>query len=209
MSELFDSHDSSNPAYYSPSQTALLLLDFHNIVVEKFGGPAAPAALDTAARLRTWAKSCGIVVIHALIDTNASPPPTAKGAERLTRIVATMKDRDGEEAPVLLKDTGSSDHTFRRTPGYISALKSPGLLDFLRRSGIKSLVLAGLSTSGCLLRTAIPATEEDFVVTVVSDGCADPVDGSHDFLIEKILPSRAHVLTASQLVDGYGNRVDA
>ncbi|KAG9836549.1 hypothetical protein KCU68_g10773, partial [Aureobasidium melanogenum] len=138
-----------------------------------------------------------------------SPPPTAKGAERLTRIVATMKDRDGEEAPVLLKDTGSSDHTFRRTPGYISALKSPGLLDFLRRSGIKSLVLAGLSTSGCLLRTAIPATEEDFVVTVVSDGCADPVDGNHDFLIEKILPSRAHVLTASQLVDGYGNRVDA
>jgi nicotinamidase-related amidase len=209
MSELFDSHDPSNPAYYRPSQTALLLLDFHNILVEKFGGPAAPAALDTAARLRTWAKSCGMVVIHALIDTNASPPPTAKGAERLTRIVATMKDRDGEEAPVLLQDTDSNDHTFRRTPGYISALQSPGLLDFLRRSGIKSLIMAGLSTSGCVLRTAVPATEEDFVVTVVSDACADPVDGNHDFLIERILLSRAHVLTASQVLDGYTNPTNA
>ncbi|KAG9942167.1 hypothetical protein KCU85_g9306, partial [Aureobasidium melanogenum] len=209
MPDLFDSHDPSDPAYYSPSQTALLLLDFHNVVVEKLGGAAAPAALNTAAQLRTWAKSRGIVVIHALIDTNASPPPTAKGAERLTRIVATMQNRDGEEAPVLLQDTDSGDHTFRRIPGYVSALQSPGLLDFLRQSGIKSLVLAGLSTSGCLLRTAIPATEEDFVVTVVSDGCADPVDGNHDFLMEKILPSRAHILTSSQLIYGYANMPNA
>lgn len=200
MSEFFESQDPSNPGFYGPSQTALLLLDFHNLLVNKLGGPAAAAALDTAARLRSWAKSRGILVIHALIDTNASPPPTAKGAERLTKIIATMKGRDGEEASVLLQDADTNDYTFSRTPGYVSALQSPGLLDFLRDKGIKSLIMTGLSTSGCVLRTAIPATEADFVVTVISDACADPVKGNHGFLIEKILPSRAHVLTASQVL---------
>lgn len=96
-----------------------------------------------------------------------------------------------------------------QTPGYVSALQSPGLLDFLRRSDIKSFIIAGLSTSGCVLRTAVPATEGDFVVTVVSDACADSVDGNHDFLIEKILLFRAHVLTASQMLDGYTNTPNA
>ncbi|KAK5999323.1 hypothetical protein QM012_005598 [Aureobasidium pullulans] len=209
MSQLFDPHDPSNPAYYGPSQTAVLLLDFHNLMVEKLGGPAAHAALDTAARLRIWARSSGIVVIHALIDPDASPPPTAKGAERLARIVATMKDRDGEETSALLQNTDSNDHTFSRTPGYVSALQSPGLMDFLLRRGIKSLILAGLSTSGCVLRTAVPATEADFIVTIVSDACADPVDGNHDFLIQKILPSRAYVLTLSDLLNEYGARDNA
>lgn len=209
MSKLFHSDDPSDPAHYGPSQTALLLLDFHNLMVEKLGGPAAPAALDVAARLRKWAKTRGIVVIHALIDTNASPPPTAKGAERLSRIVATMQERYGEEAAVLLQNTDADDHAFLRAPGYVSALQSPRLLDFLHRRGIKSLILAGLSTSGCVLRTAVFATETDFVVTTVSDACADPVEGNHDFLVGKILPSRAHVLTASQLINGYGIGPDA
>ncbi|CAD0101467.1 unnamed protein product [Aureobasidium mustum] len=185
MSEFFEAHDPSDPAFYGPSQTALLLLDFHNLLVEKLGGPSAPAALDTAARLRSWAKSRGIVII------------------------ATMKGQDGEEAPVLSQDTDTNDHTFLRTPGYVSALQSPGLLDFLRGKGIKSLIMTGLSTSGCVLRTAIPATEADFVVTVVSDACADPVESNHGFLIERILPSRAHVLTASQVLAMYGDRSDA
>lgn len=201
MSESTESHDPSDPAYYGPSETALLLLDFHNLMVEKLGGPGAPEALDTAVSLRTWAKSRGIIVIHALLDTKASPPPTAKGAERLKRIVASMEDRDGAEASILLQDSDSNDHTFLRTPGYVSALQSPGLLDFLRYSDLMSLILAGLSTSGCVLRTAVSATEADFVVTIVRDACADPVDGNHHFLIEKILPSRAHILTASQLQD--------
>ena len=85
----------------------------------------------------------------------------------------------------------------------MSALKSPGLEDFLQEKGIKSLVLAGLSTSGCVLRTAVAACDAEYVVTVISDGCADPVEGVHELLVGKVLNSRGYVTTAAEFHDGF------
>lgn len=208
MTGILNANDQFNPGHYGPSQTALLLLDFHSVVVEKFCGPKAPAALAVAAGLRTWAKSQGIVVIHALIDTTKEPFPTAKDAKRLEAIMASISNDGGsDESPELLQDVTEDEPTFSRIPGYVSALQSPGINEFLQAKGIKSLVLAGLSTSGCLLRTAIPATEAEYVVSVISDGCADAGEGVHDFLIEKILPVRAFVLTAAQFKDEFAEIV--
>lgn len=207
MMGILDASDQFNPGHYGPSQTALLLLDFHSVVVEKFCGPKAPAALAVAAGLRTWAKSQGIVVIHTLIDTTKKPFPTAKDATRLAAIMASISEDGSDESLELLQDVTEDEPTFSRIPGYVSALQSPGLHEFLHAKGIKSLVLAGLSTSGCLLRTAIPATEAEYVVSVISDGCADAGEGIHDFLIEKILPVRAYVLTAAQFRDEFAEVV--
>jgi hypothetical protein len=48
----FNSADKSTPGHYGPSQTALLLLDFHSMLVQKAGGAQAPAALEVAAKMR-------------------------------------------------------------------------------------------------------------------------------------------------------------
>ncbi|KAF1348239.1 Isochorismatase hydrolase [Lizonia empirigonia] len=109
-----------------------------------------------------------------------------------------------DESASLLDGRDSLDATFLRTPGYVSALKSPGLLDFLQEKGIQSLVLTGLSTSGCVLRTAVPATDAGFVVTVLSDACADQSRELHDILMDKVLPTRAHVTTATEFLQRYG-----
>jgi nicotinamidase-related amidase len=61
----------------------------------------------------------------------------------------------------------------------------------------------GLSTSGCVLRTSFEASEEGFVVCVVSDGCADPDQEVHDFLFGKIMQRTAFVMTAAEFQEGY------
>ena len=61
----------------------------------------------------------------------------------------------------------------------------------------------GLSTSGCVLRTSFEAAEEGFVVTIVSDGCADPDQDAHDFLFGKMLQRTAFVMTAAEFQKGY------
>lgn len=198
----FDTADPSDPAHYSPSQTALLLLDFHNAHLP-MAGDTSQGALSIAAELRKWAKEQGMVVIHALIDTSGSVPPTVKGIKRLESVVAAVNASGKEEAAVLHEGGTTDEHTFLRAPGYVSALRSPGLLEFLRSNGTKSLILTGLSTSGCVLRTAVPATDEDFIVSIISDGCADPREGVHEFLIEKILPSRAYVQTSEEFRRKY------
>lgn len=202
LAATFNAADKSTPGHYGPSQTALLLLDFHSMFVQKAGGPKAHAALEVAAKMRAWAKSQGIQVIHGLIDINAAPFPTCKDAGRLAGVVAAMKSSGGEE-PAELLEGGGGDVTFTRKPGYVSAFKSPGLDDFLQKRGIKSLVLTGLSTSGCVLRTAITATDAEYVVTVISGGCADPVEGMHDMIVGRVLNNRGYVTTAAEFQEGF------
>ena len=199
---MFDTSDPAAPGYYSPSQTALLLLDFHQMFVEKAGGPKAPAALQTAADFRPWAKAHGIQVIHCLIDVNGTPDPTCKGSARVSGIVAAMIKDGGDEPKELTKDRDDDERTFTRRPGHVSALKSPGLEEYLQSQGIKSLVLAGLSTTGCVLRTALSACDAEYVVTVVSDGCADGGEGLHDLAL-KVVESQGYVSTAVEFQENY------
>jgi nicotinamidase-related amidase len=202
LESTFNAADTSAPGHYGPSQTALLLLDFHSLFVHKIAGSEGPAALEVAAKMRIWAKSQGIQVIHGLVDINTTPFPTCKDADRFAGTVTAMKSDGGEEHAELFEGYGE-DVTFTRSLGYVSALKSPGLDDFLQKKGIKSLVLTGLITSGCVARTAIAASDAEYVVSVISDGCADPVEGIHDLMVGKFLNNRGYVTTAAEFQEGF------
>ena len=200
----FNPADPSAPGHYGPSQTALVLLDFHNLVVNKNAGPKGPAALEVAIKLRTWAHSQGIQVIHGLVNTTLTPFPTSKDFERFKLIIAAAKlNGNGDESPELLKGGPGNEPTFARRVGYISAFKSPGFPEFLQKNGIKSLIIAGLATSGVVLRTALEGSEEEYVVTVISDACADPSEEAHDFLVSKIFPQRGYSTTAAEFQEGF------
>ncbi|THW73649.1 hypothetical protein D6D17_10643 [Aureobasidium pullulans] len=203
MGGVFDATDLASPGYYDPKQTALLLLDFHTALIEKMAGSKAPAALETAVKLREWAKLKGIMVIHGLINVRLDPPPMSKNREALMGVLNAMRNSGAEEPAELLHNCARDENTFTRTPGHISALTSPGIMEHLQKAGIRSLIVTGLSTSGCVSRTAFAATDMDFVVTTISDGCADPSQDIHDMLIEKSLPSRGYVLSAADFQSGY------
>ncbi|KAF4333197.1 isochorismatase hydrolase [Fusarium beomiforme] len=189
--------DASSPSAYGPSETALLLLDWYTLFVEKVAGPGADSALKVAIDLRKWAKTQNITVVHCLIDANATPFPTCKGVERFQGLLQLMKNEVQPE-PAEIRADDKEELTFHRVPGRISAFTSPGLLEYLKEKGIKSLVLTGLSTSGCLLRTAVTATDAEFVTTVISDACADMDEDLHQVILNKIIPSRGHVKSSAE-----------
>jgi nicotinamidase-related amidase len=55
---------------------------------------------------------------------------------------------------------------------------------------------------------AITACDEEYVVTVISDGCADPVEGVHDFMLGKILNNSGYVNTAVEFQEGFAKATD-
>ena len=58
-------------------------------------------------------------------------------------------------------------------------------LDFtLRHRGIKRLILVGVMTEGCVLKTALDAMEIGYDVTVVEDCCSSPNSKGHVVGIE-------------------------
>lgn len=206
MASPSNSTDPGAPGHYRPSQTALLLCDFHTCFTNRIGGSDTPV-VNATANLRNWALTRGILVIHNLIDKNSTPSPTAKDPGHLSGAVAAVK-ADGNEAELSKltepKPAGEGKEvTFTRRIGHVSALKSPGMLEFLENKGVKSLLITGLSTSGCVMRTALAGCDADFVVTVVEDGCADPAEGVHEFVVKNVLQNRGWVCTAKEVIGGF------
>ncbi|KAL2834669.1 Isochorismatase-like protein [Aspergillus pseudoustus] len=191
----------ASPGHYGPTRTALLLLDSHTMFVRRIPGARGLEAVRVAAQMKTWAISKGIKVIHALIDIDAAPFETCKDAARFTAIVNAMGTEGSAECPELLDEIGD-EITFVRRPGYASALKSPGLEEFLQQNGIKSLILCGFSTSGCVARTALAACDAEYVVSTISDACADPDEELHRVMLGKVLNNRGYVATAKEVQSG-------
>ena len=71
----------------------------------------------------------------------------------------------------------------------------------LRDRDIDTVILAGISTSGVVLSTVRDASDRDYRVLVVADATADPDPDVHAFLIERIFPRQADVITTAQLED--------
>lgn len=206
---MFNPTDESTPGYYGHKHTALLLLGYQNYFVESFGGPGARAALQVATQMQIWANNRGIRVIHCIVHIGREPFPTSKNAAQTATLMAYMGEGNGKRAdePAEMFDywrTGN-DVVFPITPGYLSAFECIELDDWLRDRGIESLILAGLTTSGHVLRTAHAGQDRKYVVTVIKDGCADPIEGVHDMMVEKVLPNGAYVVTAAEFRDGYAH----
>ncbi|EME44700.1 hypothetical protein DOTSEDRAFT_130227 [Dothistroma septosporum NZE10] len=205
MSTLPSSTDPSSPLHYPCSQTAILLLDYHNLVVE-LCGDAGISAVKQAKVVRDWALANDILVIHCLLDLNRPPPPTAKGGDRLRGFMQAGQTKAGEEHAKVAIVKAEREVTVLRQPGLRSGLNSKDIKELLARKDIKSLIMCGLSTSGCVLSTAKQATDEGYVVTIVRDGCGDRTAELHEMLLEQVLPSAAYILTGNDLLDEWGRQ---
>lgn len=201
MSAIFDPTDPSSPLHYPVAQTALLLLDFQGLTI-RLCGPGGKDATAKAKQMRDWALKKNMMILHSITDLTGVPPAICKGADRILKVLSTAKnDRDAAEEPTELAFSQQhNEYITLKSPGVISGLKSHGAMELLIEHGIKSLIICGLSTSGCVMRTAVPATDDAFIVSIISDACADPRDGLHEMLVEKVLPSRAHVATAEEFI---------
>lgn len=208
MAATFDGSDPSSPSFYKPSETALLLLDFQNLTVQLCGDDGK-AGLANAKTLRNWALAKGILVLHSIIDAKTAPRSTAKNPKTMDTILSMAKDDldAANEPQETAADPANGDRevvVFKQL-GFVSGLKSKGAMDVLKGRGIKSVVVCGLATSGAVLGTALAAADEEFVVTVVEDACADRVEGLHDVLLRDVLGKHAHVCSVGELVGRYGH----
>lgn len=213
QSAILDANAAASPLSIPASETALLLVDYQNMIVDRVG-PSGSAAVTVAAELRSWAERQEIPVIVASVSLEQLPPAHSKSYARAGGLVELIKTNPelGEVHPDVANTTTSSQqsasHHVTRRLGLVSALSSDGIVDLLRRLGTRSLLVAGLSTSGCVLSTTRAASEEGYVVTVVEDACADPAQGVHEALVAHVLPMTANVVSLAELRDVSAKKGD-
>lgn len=183
------------------TETALLVMDFQGGVVERLGDTAV---LGAARRAVDAAREAGLLVIHVRVAFREGYPEVS-AANRTFAAIAGSGASFTEDAPATqvhddLKPREDEPVVLKRR---VSAFTGSDLEVVLRARGVRTLVLAGIATSGVVLSTLREAADRDFGLVVLSDACADGDAEVHRVLLEKVFPRQAEVVT----VDAWAGAV--
>src|SRR5258706_5590517 len=182
----------------SPAHAALLVVDVQNDFLDT-GGAFAPIGRDVTtlhgmvSRLELLieqARQAGVLVIFVQYCHN-------KNTESEVHVEQRMRGRAG--MPICQEGTWGADF-FKVAPKpddlivkkhRYSAFVGTDLDVILRSSGIRSLILTGVATNGCVEATARDGFMNDYYIVFVDDCCA-------------CYSAELHAATLTNITDAYG-----
>lgn len=184
-----------------PQRAALLVMDYQNGVVAMLGEP--DELLSRAADAIALTRDCGAHVGYVRVaftdaDLDTIPPTSGMGQ----RIAASGRAFHEDSPTTAVHERlapQDGDIVVRKTR--VGAFSTTDLDEQLRGRGVDTVILAGISTSGVMLSTVREASDRDYRVLVLADATADREPDVHAFLIERIFPRQAEVITTAQLGD--------
>lgn len=172
----------------SDETAALLVMDFQEGIVERFGDTAV---VDRAARAIAAAREAALPVIYVKVDFRPGFPEVSPHNRTFSQVAGS--GFLGDKARVHPDVAPESDDVVV-TKRRVSAFTGSDLEVVLRAKQIGRLILAGISTSGVVLSTLREAADRDYELVVLSDCCADGDQEVHRVLLEKVFPRQAEVL---------------
>ncbi|OIJ64289.1 cysteine hydrolase family protein [Streptomyces mangrovisoli] len=172
------------------SRPALLLMDLQAGHLSRMPADYLPRAVSAL----TTARAAGVPVIHVALllrPGHADVHPRNKTFGALPHDRFTPGDPGAAIHPDVAPVAGETVVHKNR----VSAFSGNNLQQILAVSGVDHLVLAGVSTGGIVLSTALQAADLDYRVTVLSDACADPDPALHATLLGTVLARRGEITT--------------
>lgn len=162
---------------FGRENTAVIIMDYQNRQLSRFSEEFQKQILGRANEVLARARHKGIPVIHV-------------------EVVRGERTPEIQIHPAIVPESGEIMLTKRR----VGPFSTTNLDEVLKRQGTETLVLMGISTSGCVLSTVRCAADMDYRLIVLSDCCADPDDEVQRVLMKKVFPRQASVVTSQQLL---------
>lgn len=158
---------------------ALLMIDFARAYFDRESPLYAgvEATRDAAARLLDAARALGVPVYHTRVEY---VPGGADGGVFYRKIAALKVFDRGGPLGAFEMPLEPLAHETVITKQYPSAFFGTDLALRLKAAGIDTLVIAGLSTSGCVRASAVDAICHGFVPLVVRDCVGDRLPAVHE-----------------------------
>ena len=186
---------------------ALVLVDFQlaylgddQPVVEQLatwptgGGAAAWAAMRRTLPVLRQARERELPVFLTRIAYSAAQLHDGTFARKRGSASAFL---DGGPGSTLADELAQTPSDVIVTKPAASAFFATGLHELLQERGVDTILVAGLSTSGCVRATAVDAASYGYSVGVVVDGVADRMELSHRVALLDLWMKYADLLTAA------------
>ncbi|MEM8665581.1 MAG: isochorismatase family protein, partial [Pseudomonadota bacterium] len=162
------------------ARPAIILIDFAHAYFDEtaplYGGEGCRTALKNAARLAPAARAAGVPVIFTEVKYQRGG---ADGGAFYAKVPALACFEEGRDTQRLADGLEMAPDDILVTKQYPSAFFGTSLASMLHFMKIDTLLITGVTTSGCVRATCIDSISYGFVTIVVSDAVGDRADGHH------------------------------
>jgi maleamate amidohydrolase len=179
----------------------LILIDFARAYFDRSASLYAGVEPEraVAGRLREAARMAGVPVIFTRVEYDTKDPSLA--TNQFYRKVAALRNFDrgnpmADFTDALRPERGDTV----LTKHYPSAFFATGLAADLGSRSIDTVLIAGLSTSGCVRATALDALCHGFVPIVIEDACGDRDRRVHDANIFDLGAKYATIMSSADVL---------
>lgn len=186
------------------ARPALVLIDFANAYFDPeaqlYGGEGCQTALDNAAILADAARVAGVPVVFTEVKYQ---PGGGDGGAFYAKVPALSCFDAGTETQKLAPPLQVMDDDIVITKQYPSGFFGTSLASTLHFMKIDTLVLTGVTTSGCVRATCIDSISHGFVTLVVEDAVGDRAEEPHRANLYDMSAKYADLLTTPQATEYF------
>jgi maleamate amidohydrolase len=178
---------------------ALILIDFaeayYDPAAPLFGGDGCKTALESALRLRETARACGLPVI--LTEVKYRKGGTDGGVFfRKARPLSCFVE--GEPTQAFAKGLAPFEDEIVVTKQYPSSFFGTSLAATLTAAGVDTLVLTGVTTSGCVRATCVDSMSHGFITLVAREAVGDRDPRPHEANLYDMSAKYADVVSEAE-----------
>ena len=181
------------------NDTALLVMDVQKYTLKSLKD--ANYFIHGIARAIAAARQAGMPVIYVVVGFRPGYPEIHPDNQAFASIKKMDIGLDHPDSYTVPDSIGPKADDLLVVKKRFSAFAGSGLDVLLSARQIRHLVLAGISTSGVVLSTLREASDKDYRLTVLADGCADKDETVHQVLLERIFPRQARLTTIEDWCD--------
>jgi maleamate amidohydrolase len=182
------------------NRPALIVID----MVEAYLQPGSPLyagvedAAASAARLVAAARAAGLPVIFTNVEY---APGGADGGVFYRKVPALAVFQKGSPLGAFPAMLSPEQGDLVITKRYASAFFATHLAATLTSLGVDTLIIAGVSTSGCVRATALDACQNGFLPFVVRDACGDRHAAPHEANLFDLQAKYAEVVSEARVLE--------
>jgi maleamate amidohydrolase len=187
------------------NRPAVLLVDF----VRAYFEPGAQLYLGAdecvaaASRVLAAARAIGIPIVHTRVEFT---PGGADGGYFYKKVGALEQFVGGSPLGEIMPQVAPREHEPTIVKQYASAFFGTSLSSTLHAAGVDTVIIMGVTTSGCVRATAVDTIQNGFIPVVVREAVGDRADGPHLGSLFDIQAKYGEVLSEARVTSYLENR---
>ena len=158
---------------------ALLCIDMVRAYFDEGGAFQLPSthSLEAASRVLAAAREAGVLVAHSGVRYAADARDGGSFVRRVPGLRVFVGDTEAGEFRAEVAPQAEEIVLLKQVP---SPFFGTMLAATLTEAGVDTVLVQGVSTSGCVRATVVDAMSHGFTVFVVGDACGDRSRGVHE-----------------------------